>query len=83
MKNEGRIIDESQAASVKGADSVFRAVCTRVQVLAHLGQVCAAPRMERSLQIEGCSKTGKVFCIQHSTRWRASAGYARVSQSRS
>lgn len=32
MKNEGRIVDESQAASVKGADSVFRAVCTRVQV---------------------------------------------------
>lgn len=32
MENEGRIIDECQAAPVEGADSVFRAVCTRVQV---------------------------------------------------
>lgn len=32
MENESRFIDEPQAASVEGADSVFRAVCTRVQV---------------------------------------------------
>lgn len=32
MENEGRIIDERQAASVEGTDSVFLAVYTRVQV---------------------------------------------------
>lgn len=43
MENEGRFIDEPQAASVEGADSVFRAVYTRVQVLVHLGQISRSP----------------------------------------
>lgn len=34
MENEGRIIDEPQAASVEGTNSVFGAVYTRVQMRA-------------------------------------------------
>jgi hypothetical protein len=43
MENKGRIIDEPQAASVEGADSVFRAMYTGVQVLVRLGQVSRSP----------------------------------------
>lgn len=32
MENECRLVDEPQATSVEGADSVFRAVYTRVQM---------------------------------------------------
>lgn len=43
MENEGRIIDKCQATSVEGADSVFRAVYTRVHV-----RVKVARRPEKS-----------------------------------
>lgn len=49
MENECRLVDEPQATSVEGADSVFRAVCTRIQMLVRLGQVLRRSKNEVKL----------------------------------